>query len=389
MINPGVFSSNYEVYVISTPQASARVSRRRSAFVELRELLTKQFPGFVAPPVPKKPIKNLKPKFLEKRRGKLQLFLNDLLDHPLFKQTDAVWNFLNITDDKSYEKIKAGYCIPRDISEFTTVEGKAKVSFDPELDNDCTQTNNVLKSIAGEFKKYYVLSICSLRKYNTELSKTLTMAMDIMGKMSKSYTAISELYGVAEAHELSDVFKKLGKSFNLAADPLNKLKDSLETDIQKYLRYYNKELALLGKQFKNLSDKKAQYLALSKSIRKKKESLFAEGKPEKWRLAKSCLYSYEILLQNKELAFSEMLEPDMMILAKMHRFCGYFLHKTDEECKRIFAKNGERFREHFAVLGKLYGHIFEQVFSGVSIGTFGVERPGKCTRSFKPTSSNS
>lgn len=365
--------------MISTPQAAAKVSRRRSAFVELRELLTRQFPGFVVPPVPKKSIKNFKPQLLEKRREKLQLFLNDLLDHPLFKQTDAVWNFLSITDDKSYEKIKSGYCIPRDISEFTTMEGMAKVAFDPELDKDCVQTDNVLKSIAGEFKKY-VFEHCSLRKCNAELAKALATVTDVVGKIAKSYTAISELYAVAEAHELSDVFKKLGKSFSLATDPLAKLRDSLETDIQKYLRFYNKELALLSKQFKDLNDRKSQYLALSKSIRKRKESLFAEGKPEKWRLSKNCLYSYEVLLQNKELALSEMLEPDMMALARVHRLCGYFLHKADEECKRIFAKNGERFREHFAVLGKLYGHIFEQVILQC------VSRNVRCGKAWKANS---
>jgi len=116
-------------------------------------MLVKQFPGYVIPPVPKKAVKKLKPEFLNKRKEKLQLFLDNVLLHPLLKQTTTVWNFLAISDEKSYEKIKVGYPIPHDISEFTTLEGKAKVSFDPLLDNACNQIGVILKNVIEEFKK--------------------------------------------------------------------------------------------------------------------------------------------------------------------------------------------------------------------------------------------
>lgn len=140
--------------MVSTPTVSAKVVRRQKAFSELRELLVKEFPGYVIPPLPKKAVKKLKPEFLEKRKEKLQLFLDNVLAHPLLKQTTTVWNFLTITDEKTYEKIKSGYQIPHGISEFTTLEGKAKVSFDTDLDKICTQTDIILKGVIEEFGKY-------------------------------------------------------------------------------------------------------------------------------------------------------------------------------------------------------------------------------------------
>jgi hypothetical protein len=136
--------------VINTPSVSAKVSRRQNAFNDLRKILVRQFPDYVVPPVPKEPVKKLKPEFLNKRKEKLQLFLDNVLSHPLFKQTASVWNFLTISD----EKIRAGYLIPHEISELTTLEGKVKVSFDPMLDNTCTQLDTILKGVIDEFNKY-------------------------------------------------------------------------------------------------------------------------------------------------------------------------------------------------------------------------------------------
>lgn len=201
----------------------------------------------------------------------------------------------------------------------------------------------------------------SLRKYNIELAKALATVENLFGKISKSYTAIAELYCAGEVHDLYDVFKRLSGSFNSTIEPFKKLKESINNDIQKYFKYYNKELILLSSQFKELNNKAKQYLTMDKNLIKKKESLFAEGKVENWSLSKDCKYSAEVLLQNKELAFTEMLIGEKTRLVTLHRFCGYLLHKSDEEYRRISTKNEKDFREHFINLSKLYNTIFEQV----------------------------
>jgi len=215
----------------------------------------------------------------------------------------------------------------------------------------------LLKSLRSKFR----FSICSLRMYNNEMSKALITIINLLDKMAKSYTSISELFNVSEAFDLSRVIRNFTNSFRLTIDPLKKLRESVENDIQKYFRYYDKELQLLNKQFKDLSDKRTQYLTMDKNMLKKKEALFVEGKVENWKLSKDCKYSAEVLMKNKELAFSEMLISEKISLAKLHKLCGYLLHKFDEEYKRTTIKYAKQFKEHFINLGKLYSIMFEQV----------------------------
>jgi hypothetical protein len=100
---------------------------------------------------------------------------------------------------------------------------------------------------------------------------------------------------------------------------------------------------------------------------KKKEALFVEGKIENWKLSKDCKYSAEVLMKNKELAFSEMLISERTSLVKLHKLCGYLLHKSDDEYKRIVVKYEKQFKENFASLGKLYSKIFEQMKEGWAV----------------------
>ena len=92
--------------MISAPSKQWLVMRKQSDFNSLRQVLVKLYPGFVVPSLPKKPLKKLEQSLLNKRKVKLQLFLNDTLRHPVLNTCDFLWKFLSVNDEKEFEKIK-------------------------------------------------------------------------------------------------------------------------------------------------------------------------------------------------------------------------------------------------------------------------------------------
>jgi hypothetical protein len=80
------------------------------------------------------------------------------------------------------------------------------------------------------------------------MSKALVTVIGLLDKMTKSYASVSELFNVGEAFDLSEVLKKFKSSFRATIDPLMRLNESVENDVQKYFQYYNKELQVLSNQ---------------------------------------------------------------------------------------------------------------------------------------------
>lgn len=140
IINPGFFSSKYEVYVIETPVKGWLVERPQTAFQELRDTLQKLFPGYSLPPIPKRPLKKLEFEFINKRKGKLQLFLDNLQKNQVFRSCEFVSHFLSIDQEKEYEKVVKGHeklQRPRGIEFFTTLDGQANVEYNASLERTC------------------------------------------------------------------------------------------------------------------------------------------------------------------------------------------------------------------------------------------------------------
>ncbi|KAK4204044.1 Phox homologous domain-containing protein [Triangularia verruculosa] len=94
--NLGAFTVwNISVETLEGPRINIR--KRYSEFDDLRKKLIMTFPGFEAavPELPPKSImKRFQPKFLEKRRGGLQYFLNCILLNPEFSGAPVVREFL-------------------------------------------------------------------------------------------------------------------------------------------------------------------------------------------------------------------------------------------------------------------------------------------------------
>jgi hypothetical protein len=157
IINPGTFSSNYELYTISTPLTDWVVKRRQSHFFELREHLVKRYPGYIVPSLPKKINKKFTTESMNKYIKLLQLFLNDLLDHPLLRETKLLHSFLTVKNENTYERMikeltKA--TVPKDITEFTTKTGIASININRKLIKLVNEITSGSKAISINLNTY-------------------------------------------------------------------------------------------------------------------------------------------------------------------------------------------------------------------------------------------
>jgi len=99
---------------------------------------------------------------MEKRKAKLQLFLTDLLKHPLLQTSEIVMNFLTTENEKEFEKIRKDFdkvARPKEVDECVTLEGNAKISFDEDLEKNSAEIHAGIHEIYDEFKKYFSYSL--------------------------------------------------------------------------------------------------------------------------------------------------------------------------------------------------------------------------------------
>lgn len=143
--DPGMFRSKYSSYFVKTFPKGWVSERKYESFVELRNLLLKNYPGYIIPPILSKTEKKLEQHDLDKRKYYLERFLNDVVEHPVLKNSKIVFFFLSVTSEKEFEsKIKpfAKAKLPKEVKDFSTLEGSAKIAYDSALAKYCYTLSN-------------------------------------------------------------------------------------------------------------------------------------------------------------------------------------------------------------------------------------------------------
>jgi len=149
--DPGMFRSKYSSYFIKTFPKGWVSERRFESFVELRNMLLKNYPGYIVPPILSKVEKKLEQHDLDKRKFYLEKFLNDAVAHPVLKNSKLLFYFLSLPSEKEYESKGKPFSktrLPKEIKDFSTLEGSAKVAYDGTLAKYCytiVNANSMLK----------------------------------------------------------------------------------------------------------------------------------------------------------------------------------------------------------------------------------------------------
>jgi hypothetical protein len=102
----GIGAISFLLFKINTYDYKWEVRRRYSDFQWLRATISKFFPTYIIPPIPRKNAKKRTQRDLEKRMRILTYFLTDLASTPEIFQSKYVSGFLSITNESQFEELK-------------------------------------------------------------------------------------------------------------------------------------------------------------------------------------------------------------------------------------------------------------------------------------------
>ncbi len=350
-MNPGFLKSKYVVYVISTQPRGLQAEHRYSDFVSLRDQLQRLYPGYVVPPLPKKKIgKKLDAIFLNKRKIKLQQFLNDLLKHPMLRATELFFQFLTLPakdwDAKVKELIKAPG--PKDPKECRTLDKVAKVEVTKASEAYCVEMFGDIATLKGQYKEYYHHPHqIRLRLINKAIVGQLEKLSESMDKASAVYAKICSVYSSLNEKGLANVFANLGESHQRLHQLYDMGKDNFRESFVSFNQFYQRELDAMGELAASQKTAREQLQAFEVKLRKKKEVKFELKNTSSWELDPACGVSSDTLFKNKAVAFQEMFANETKEASRMRLVCGYFTNKLTEEFVRVSKKNYEDMRPHF------------------------------------------
>ena len=140
LVDPGLFRSNYLSFTIKTIPKKWIVQRKYSNFIELRNAFTKFYPGFIIPPLPNPSKKKAEEENQDKKKYCLEIFLNDILMHPVLLTSKLFYYFLSLNSEQEFEsKLSEVVKIPppKLFKEFQTPSSQALVNQETPLKDYC------------------------------------------------------------------------------------------------------------------------------------------------------------------------------------------------------------------------------------------------------------
>ena len=196
--------------------------------------------------------------------------------------------------------------------------------------------------------------------YNKELDKNLNQISSILEKMSISFRAIAEQYGITGAVKLFDVFRTLGDTFQKVKESSDCLKEALRSNFYELFKNTKKELGELDTLLRQYIRNTKNYINSHKDLESKKEELFLKKDFDGWKI-EGCPYPEVIMMNNKTIAFEAMLPTETKYNLELKNICGYYCNKVMEEYGKFCNYIEKSFQDNLINLGKINSNIFEQV----------------------------
>jgi len=225
------------------------------------------YPGFVIPPIPSKGRDNT---FLQKRKIILQQFLNDILIHPLLKRSELVKQFLSLSDKEWTNTIESfdKYSTPREVVEFRTIEGEARIEVTEDTEIYCKQIFKLPRNIKQEYK--------ALKQHNKIIAQNFDILAESISKAANSYQKLSLLYTELEGKKQANIFCFKKELHNKLGDAYKTFKELFERSFPYLYIYLKKEVSCIEELMETQKTASMTKNNFEKKLKKKKEALFQE-----------------------------------------------------------------------------------------------------------------
>ena len=356
IIDPSLFKAKYVVYVIATPSKGYLVERRYSDFLALRQEVIKDFPGYLISPMPVKKIAgNIDPLFIQERKAELQLFLNDLMHHPILKGYELLEQFLSLGSKEWEEKAKllGKSTFQKELEDYITIEGEAKVLFTnstKEFGYKIMASTKDIKDCFTELKSINKVLVTDLDKIGMTLSRANTI-----------YQRLSMVFQHLDRSDYSELFLRVSNGYSKLGEAYKIMRDEVQTNISEFYSFYSNEVSSLDELIMAKKTASEHMEASERKLVKKKEKNFEMKNTATWELDPSVLPQADSLLTDRALAFKEMLPRESQEVRKLRMIYGYFTNKVIEEFLRILKKNENVFKDKFESIGKIFAEREQKI----------------------------
>ena len=349
-----IFTKSYATYLITTMPFDWKVRRRFSDFEWLHQILSQDYKYCLIPSIPKK--KNINKlvtdkfdeAFLRKRSRKFEKFLSYVLNDPILKNTNVIYEFLSIEKEEDFQKKKKTYEKKKpssniNINDFITIDGRANIEINNEKENN-------FKNI----KENAYNNGAILKKINSKINSCkddLINAANKLKEISQNWNKMKNL-AITEMDDVIKTYEELSSMFDNLSLYISKLNYIIYVYLREYFKYVKnnyhsmKELISVGENIKNNFNKSLKHL------KSKKEDLYK--KPEsinKWEYNPEENIDTNELVKNKELALEKMLYNETNEVNKQKQVYGFYLNRVISEYERMKEINAEM---HLATVLKIF-----------------------------------
>ena len=343
----GLFSKSFVTYLVKTTPFNFEVRRRFSDFEWLHNILMAQYINCIIPPIYKKTslkiisVGNNDDLIINKRINILQKFMKEIITHPLLRNSQILFDFISIKDEKTFNNKKNIYnklSTPTKVEQIKTLNGVMDIGVDKPKED-----------MAEKIKTISEGNVDLMKRLTKEYKILNTQIEDISTKMKEIANIWDELYKKGESNSESEIilglydimYKVMDDWANMEKNHVN----LINLKIREYFRYIRYEYKTIKDYYNTYDNAKNQYLKSYIKLMDNKERMFREEDIENWGLSNEDMKNKMNLLKNKEYSIERMLPEETKKVNDYRKMYGCYLNSLVDEYKEIQNYNGIRHKD--------------------------------------------
>jgi hypothetical protein len=360
-----LFTKAYMTYLITTSPVNLKAKRRYSDFEWLRQILLNFYSSSVIPPIPKKNKighDKFNETFLIKRTRTLEKFLNFLLEDPVIKVSQILYDFLSIEEEDKFNEKKKYYNnfkLPTYLRDYKSPTGKLDIAINEEREifyqniKDNTELNQELLSKLNK----------NLKALNNELSVVVNRMDDISKNCEELFLNSIKYY---DNDDIKISYYQLNDMFKNWSNALKKTSSIINIDIREYFKYTKNTFRSMKELINVVDSYKQNYYKSKRNLITKKEELFKKSDVSKWDLGPNKGLSIVDLIKDKNIALPKMLCNETNVVINLKQLYGYYLNRANKEFERIGQLTALGHRQNINDNAKKQITIISELFKNIS-----------------------
>ena len=354
VVEGNFFSKSYITYLVETNPLGFQVRRRFNDFIWLHDILKSLYINAVVPPLNKKnSIYSLRDTQIAKRIRTLERFINEILVHPLLRNSQIFYDFITMIDDKDFLRKKEEYSkinIPKKAEDIKTLSGEINIS----VNYDKEQYAEKIKTVSESNEEIMKRLIKEYKYLNTQLNNVIMKIKKINGIWNELYKKSNQNL---EGEIISGVYDSFSRFMNGWTDLYQTQINLINENIREYYRYMKYEYHSIREYYTIYETAKNIFKKSDSKLRDTKERLFEEKKIEDWGLDREDLENKILLFRDKELSMEKMLPEETKKVKDRKKLYGSYLNSLIDEYDHIKILNSKRHKDNVVAFIKEMSNV--------------------------------